>query len=463
MDKLQKEQIFKAIDLIAEQNLLTKEETKKVITDSVEKAFHSKYDPDAELEVIIDEKNKKFELYNNTKMVVDDSEFNPEYNAIEIKLSDAKKIKKGVAAGDFVREEVNFAAYSKQIARQIRQMFTQSIREKKKEAVYAKHKGLKGEMIEAIATTVTPSHAIFQLDDGAAAFMPAQLRNPNIQLKVGERVKVYVEDILEDSKDAQIIVSNGSKELIKRILEEEVPEISSGLVEIMSISRQPGVRSKVAVKSNQDNIDPVGTIIGAQGVRISAILKRLEGEKIDVIPYSPDINIFIANALSPAKVAAVIDKEDSEGQVIEKTKIAIVPNNQQTLAIGKRGSNVRLAVELVSSRIDVVSIDQAKEQGLSYELNVGLTQEDIEKIEQGIKVGGFRRRQDRSEPNIASSEFEDSIKMFNDSILEEETTTEDINVDEDLFSEDELKKMEADFEFDEELQNFENELEEDEE
>jgi len=280
--KLNEEQFFEAIEQIAVQNLLDVSEIIQIIKESVIKSFHSKFDPDAELEFILDPESKKIELINKTKYVID-GEVDADYRAIEIPLKAAKKINKDAKDGDVISETVDFATYSKQIAGQIRQLITQNVREKNKAAIFAKHKGLKGEMVSAIVTSSADSHAILQLDDGTPAFMPSKLKNPKIKLANGERVSVYVEDVLEDAKDAQIIVSNGSKLIVKRILEEEVPEISDGTIEIMALSRLPGVRSKVAVKSNNGDIDAVGAIIGAGGTRIQAIISKLDGEKLDVI------------------------------------------------------------------------------------------------------------------------------------------------------------------------------------
>jgi len=364
--KLNEEQFFEAIEQIAVQNLLEVSEIIAIIKESVIKSFHSKFDPDAELDLTIDPEAKKIELINKTKYVID-GEVDPNYRAIEIPLKEAKKINKDAKDGDIVAELVDFASYSKQLPGQIRQLITQTVREKNKKAIFAKHKSLKGEMVSAVVTSSATTHAILQLDDGTPAFMPSKLKNPKIKLNIGERVKVFVEDVLEEAKDAQIIVSNGSKLIVKRVLEEEVPEIMDGIIEIMALSRIPGVRTKVAVKSNNSDVDAIGAIIGAGGTRIQTIIEKLDGERLDVIPYSEDKDMYIANALAPAKVIAIINKKDEEGNVVEGHKIAITPNKHQTLAIGKRGMNVKLAVELTESRVDVISIDEAREQGIEFE------------------------------------------------------------------------------------------------
>lgn len=276
-------QLFEAIAQIAKQNLLTEAETKELFENAVKKAFHTKYDPNADLELTIDPLSGKVTLINKSKYVVEDEDYTEEYRAIEIPLAEAIKIKADAQVGDEVAEEVEISVLSKPIIQSIRQMLTQSVREKKKQAIFAKHKSLVGEMITVTVATMAPAYSIFTLEDGTTAFMPAKLRNPNIKLSVGQKTQVLVEEVLEDSKDAQIVVSNGSKEVVKRVLEFEVPEVQDGTVEIVNISRQPGFRSKVAVRATNPSIDPVGAIIGAQGSRINAIVEKLQGEKIDVI------------------------------------------------------------------------------------------------------------------------------------------------------------------------------------
>lgn len=463
--KLNEEQFFEAIEQIAVQNLLDENEIIEIIKNSVIKSFHTKFDPDAELELIIDKDKKIIKLINKTKYVID-GDVEPEYRSVEISLEDAKKINPDVKDGDVVAEEVDFATYSKQIAGQIRQLITQNVREQNKKAVYIKHKSLKGEMISAVVTSSAKSHAILQLDDGTPAFMPSKLKNPKIKLKIGERVKVYVEDILEDAKDAQIIVSNGSKLIVKRILEEEIPEILDGTVEIMSLSRQPGIRSKVSVRSTNSDIDAVGAIIGAGGSRIKTIIEKLDGEKLDVIEYTTDKNLFVANALAPAKVISIVDKKDEEGNVIEGHKIAITPNKHQTLAIGKQGMNVRLAVELTETRIDVISINEAREQGIEFTWNGNVSEQEVEQIEAGIRISGQRRntRPSTKSHTIQIDSIDSDIQSFNE---EMDTLAAPIDNDELEIINDELEKIKIEEEEEEEfsaedLEGFEEDFDFDE-
>ncbi len=453
------EQFFEAIEQLATQNLLSIEEIVEIISDSVKKSFHSKFDPDADLDFTLDFDKKEIKLINNTKYVVDE-EVADEYKAVEISLKDAKKIKKTAKDGDIISDEVDFLSYSKNIAGRIKQMIVQSVREKKKAAVYSKHKGLKGEMVTAVVTSSSTTHAILVLEDQTIAFMPSKFKNPNIKLNIGERVKVYVEDVLEESKDAQIIVSNGSKEMIKRVLEVEVPEIAEGIVEIVTISRMPGIRAKVSVKTNVEGVDAVGALIGSNGTRIKAIIAKLDGEKLDIIPWIEDKNSFIASAMAPAKVIGIVDKKDADGKVIEGHKVVITPNKHQTLAIGKRGSNARLAVELTSTRLDIVSIDEAKEKGIEFEWNGNLTEAEVAIIESGERLnsrGGGQRPQRTFGSSVKLDSLDGDIQNFTEDMeaFDDEAgaaiqATEDMFADID-FSKDELDEIQEDFEFNEEL------------
>ena len=372
------EMLFEAIQALSKDNLVKLEEVKAIIEKSVFKIVHDKYDPDAELELIMNEESKEFSLVNHNKLVVNDDEFESKNGLVEIPLSRAKTLVDGVKAYDTVSDEIDFKAHP-EIIQNVRQLITQAIKERKKEAVFEKHQSLQGEMIKATVLSVTRTYVILALDDGTTAFMPEKLRNKKIHLANGQRTDVYVEEVLRESKDSQIVVSNGSPTLVKRVLEKEVPEIAEGIVEILAISRTAGLRTKIAVKSNDENVDPVGAIIGSGGSRIKSIIQELDGEKVDVILWAEDENTFIANALSPAKVISIVDK----GDVTRNQKIVITPNKHQTLAIGKFGSNAKLAVELTRTRMDIISIEDAINQNIEFSWNGNVSPEEVEAIESG--------------------------------------------------------------------------------
>ena len=464
------ENIFKAIEEIAKNNFITDGEVIEIIKNAIFKTIHTKFDPDAELELIIDPGKQIFKVVNHTKMVTEDEDFVEKHRAIEIPLAEAKKIKSDAQIGDMISEEIDIKSYSKDIAGHVRQLLTQSVRERKKEAVYAKHKSLKGEMVEVTITSVTKTFVMAILADGTTAFMPEKFRNKRIKLNIGEKAKVFVEDVLEESKDSQIIISNGSPTIIKRILEEEVPEIHEGIIEVIKIGREPGFRTKLAVKTTSEEIDPIGSIVGPGGTRINNIIERLDGEKIDIIPYSEDLNQFVMNALSPAKVIAIFDKVNENGETIPNHKVVITPNRHQTLAIGKGGLNAKLAVELTNTRVDILSIMDAEEQGIKFEWNGNVSPEEVELIESGERPiqrsRGPRgpRPHQQQQKQVNTNDIMSSVNSFNEEITQEMSLSdeafEDFEVDESMFSDDELAKFEQDFNFDSEIGDTEDEDEE---
>lgn len=415
------EMLFEAIQALSKDNLVKLEEVKAIIEKSVFKIVHDKYDPDAELELIMNEETKEFNLINHNKLVVNDDEFESKNGLVEIPLSRAKTLVDGVKAYDTVSDEIDFKAHP-EIIQNVRQLITQAIKERKKEAVFEKHQSLQGEMIKATVLSVTRTYVILALDDGTTAFMPEKLRNKKIHLANGQKTDVYVEEVLRESKDSQIVVSNGSPTLVKRVLEKEVPEISEGIVEIVAISRTAGLRTKIAVKSNDENVDPVGAIIGSGGSRIKSIIQELDGEKVDVILWAEDENTFIANALSPAKVIAIVDK----GDATRNQKIVITPNKHQTLAIGKFGSNAKLAVELTKTRMDIISNEDAINQNIEFSWNGNVSPEEVEAIESGEAPSRPAPRRNNTNNNAQSKRPAQAFDNIMDEVdtFKEEMDTE---------------------------------------
>lgn len=454
------EELYKAIELLSKDNLVTFDEVKDIIQKSVFKIVHDKYDPDAELELVSSEENKEFRLVNHSKLVVADDEFEAKNGIFEIPLSRAKEIRDDVELYTTISDEINFKEFP-EITQNVRQLITQSLKERRKEAVYEKHKSLKGEMVRATVLSVTKTYVIVALEDGTTAFMPEKLRNKKIPLSNGKITDVFVEDVLKESKDSQIVVSNGSPTLVKRVLEREVPEIADGTVEIVAISRTAGLRTKIAVKSSDENVDPVGAIIGAGGARIKAIIEGLDGEKVDVIPFSEDVNEFIANALSPAKVIAIVDKSTETSN----QKIVITPDKHQTLAIGKFGSNAKLAVELTNARLDIISISDAKEKGIEFEWNGNVDPNQVEMIEAGQVIGRPMRKPNanqaahhqQSAPAGGFDNIMDEVSSFTEEMNTEFVPVEPEKVqevdtfdstDEFDFDDLDLEKMQDNFSFD---------------
>ena len=273
----------------------------------------------------------------------------------EISLDEAKKINKSIQIGDNVEIEIvpkNFGRIAAQTAKQV---IVQKIREAEREILYNDYSDKKGEIVSGPIQKAERGIVVMDLGK-LEGVMPLKEQIPTENYNVNDKIKAYVVDVEKGEKGApQVIVSRSHPDFVRKLLEFEIPEIYEGLIEIKSVSRDPGKRSKVAVYSQDPNIDPVGSCVGQRGIRIQNVINELHGEKIDVIEWNPDISIYIAAALLPAKIMAVDSKED------EKFAQVIVPDDQLSLAIGKAGQNARLAARLTNWKIDIKSESQFRQ------------------------------------------------------------------------------------------------------
>ena len=274
----------------------------------------------------------------------------------EVTLDGAHKVDPKASLGDIVIVESTPENFGRVAAQTARQMIQQRIREAEREAQKAFFSQLVGEIVNGIVQAANPHMITLALDRKAEGKMPRSQQIPGERFRVHDRVRALLLEVKDTTRGPEIILSRGNRDFLRRLLEDEVPEIYQGLVEIRSIAREPGYRSKVAVAALQAGIDPVGACVGIRGVRIQAIVRELHDEKIDVIEWNPDPAQFIAKALSPARVTGVYLEEDSGGS---KTATVVVPEDQLSLAIGRDGQNARLAAKLTSWRIDIKSLSEA--------------------------------------------------------------------------------------------------------
>lgn len=272
--------------------------------------------------------------------------FNPER---DINLEEALKVKKDAKVGDVIEAELETQeSYGRVAAQTAKQVIIQRIREAEKDAMYEEYKEKEGEILNGIIQRIEGQNIFVDLGKATGVLFPSeQVRGENY--KIGQRLKVYLGKIESDNRGPGIILSRTHADMVRRLFELEVPEIFSGTVEIKSIAREAGSRTKIAVTAKEDGIDPIGSCVGQKGTRVQAIIDELGGEKIDIIEWNENIEKFIAAALSPAKVLAVKIKN-----VENKEVIAVVPSDQLSLAIGQKGQNVRLAAKLTTWKIDVV-------------------------------------------------------------------------------------------------------------
>jgi len=266
----------------------------------------------------------------------------------EISLAEARAIKPDVRIEDVFEEEVTPQNFGRIAAQTAKQVVLQRLREAERELVYEEFTDREGDIVTGIVQRIEPRAVIIDLGK-VEATMPPSEQVPSENYRHGQRLKVYLMEIHRTPKGPQIVVSRTHRNLVRRLFELEVPEIFNGTVEIRSIAREPGSRSKVAVAARQEGVDPVGSCVGMRGVRIQNIVNELNGEKIDVVQWNPDPAVFVASALSPAQVLGVDLRE------ADKTATVTVPDRQLSLAIGREGQNARLAARLTGWRIDIKS------------------------------------------------------------------------------------------------------------
>ena len=291
----------------------------------------------------------------------------------EISLKEAQKINPDLKEGDTVETEIVPRDFGRIAAQTAKQVIIQKLREVEREIVYNEFNERKGEIVSGLIQKA--DHNIVVMDLGKLeGVMPLKEQIPTEHYKVNDKIKGYVLDVEKGAKGApQVIVSRSHPDFVRKLLEFEIPEIYEGVIEIKSVSRDPGYRSKVAVYSPDQNIDPVGSCVGQKGVRIQNVINELNGEKIDVIEWNEDPSIYIASALLPAKILAVDIKEE------EKFAQVVVPDDQLSLAIGKSGQNARLAARLTNWKIDIKSETQFREMIIkSQERDKKETEEETE-------------------------------------------------------------------------------------
>jgi N utilization substance protein A len=350
--KAMKSEFLVAITQIAAEKNLPKE----VVLQAVETALASAYKKDSEatgnIVVRIDRDSGNVHVYAQKSVVeaVEDPR-------VDIALEEGRRLKPDVELGEIMEFEVTPANAGRIAAQTAKQVVLQRLREAEREMVYEEFSNREGDIVSGLIQRVDARHVIVDLGKTEGILPPTeQVRAEHY--RPGQRMKFYLVEVHRSNRGPQLILSRTHKNLLKRLFELEVPEIYKGVVEIRSIAREPGYRSKVAVAAQQEGVDPVGSCVGLRGIRIQNIVNELNGERIDVVQWDPNPARFVANALSPAQVAGVSTSEE------DNTASVIVPDRQLSLAIGKEGQNARLAAKLTGWRIDIRSESAVQEAGL---------------------------------------------------------------------------------------------------
>jgi N utilization substance protein A len=271
--------------------------------------------------------------------------------SLEISLEEARQIDPETELNDVMEIEVTPEDFGRIAAQTVKQVMVQGIREVERELVYNEYIDQVGEVVPGIVQRSERGNVMIHVGK-TEAVLPRSEQMPGDDYRFGDRLEVYILKVEETGRSPQVIVSRSHPNLLRRLFEREVPEVHDGIVEIVSLAREAGVRSKVAVASRDDNVDPVGACVGHRGSRVQAVTNELANEKIDIIRYSEDPKQHIAEALSPAKIARVILSDDMTAATV------VVPDDQQSLAIGRAGQNVRLAARLTGLKLDIRSETQ---------------------------------------------------------------------------------------------------------
>ena len=404
--------LFEACEELERERGISKEVLIASLCDAMVAAYkkHMRVKEAANIEAILDEQTGEIGVFR-TKLVVEDA--NVEDADEQISLSDAKEIDEDVEVGDEVKIEVTPEQFGRIAAQSAKQVITQRIREAERNLVLQEFMEKKGTLTTGIIQRVENRNVIVNIGK-TDAIMPQKEQIPGEYYKPGNRIRVFVLNVKETTKLPQVIVSHAHAEIVRELFELEVPEIEDGIVEIKSISREAGYRTKIAVWSNDPEVDSVGACIGPRGSRIQTIVSELKNEKIDIVRYSEDPVEYIVNALSPSRVVSVDILADDE---YSHEAMVVVPDDQLSLAIGREGQNVRLAHKLTGWKIDIKSVSQmerAEAQNINNYVEEESEEEDYEENDE-------LQQEIEEEMNQQAVDEDD----FQDDAAEEETSEEE--------------------------------------
>lgn len=349
-------QLFDAIDYLAKEKGIDKQILMEALEAALISAYKKNFKSATNVRVELNEDTGKMAVYSR-KNIVDEVE-DPQQ---EIPIQEAKEINPNYELDDVVEVEVTPKDFGRIAAQAAKQVVTQRVREAERGVIFSEYSDREDDVMTGIIQRKDPRYVYVHLGK-VEAKLPEAEQMPTEEYHVHDRIKVYVTKVENTSKGPQIYISRSHPGLLKRLFEMEVPEIYDGIVEIKSVAREAGDRSKISVHAPDPDIDPVGSCVGQKGQRVQAIVNELKGEKIDIVQWSEDPVVYVSNALSPSKVLTVLVNEE------EKSTTVVVPDYQLSLAIGKRGQNARLAAKLTGWKIDIKSETDAREEGLLDEV-----------------------------------------------------------------------------------------------
>jgi transcription termination/antitermination protein NusA len=342
--------LLQVADAVARDKGIDRDEVLQAMEQAIQKAGRSKYGQEYDIRSEIDRKSGQIRLLR-FREVADPIE----NEATQIPLSEARRFNPDAELGDFITDPLPPIDFGRIAAQTAKQVIVQKVRDAERARQFKEFKDRVGEIVNGLAKRVEFGNVVVDLGRAEAILRRDELL-PRESFRQGERVRAYIYDVRQEARGPQIFLSRTHPQFMAKLFAQEVPEIYDGIIEIRAVARDPGSRAKIAVLSNDSGIDPVGACVGMRGSRVQAVVAELQGEKIDIIPWSSDPATFVVNALAPAEVAKVV--MDEEQRRIE----VVVPDDQLSLAIGRRGQNVRLASQLTGWDIDILTEAEESER-----------------------------------------------------------------------------------------------------
>src|SRR5690625_2321420 len=348
-------ELFQAIRFLEKEKGIDQEVLLEALEAALISAYKKNFKATGNVTVHFDEEKGTMKVFER-KTIVDDV-LDPQQ---EIDITEAREVNPNYELDDVIKTEVTQKNFGRIAAQAAKQVVTQRVREAERGVIYNEYVDREEDVMTGIIQRIDPNFVYIDLGKIEAKLAKSE-QIPTEEYHVHDRIKVFVTKVENTNKGPQIYISRSHPGLLKRLFEMEVPEIYDGIVEIKSISREPGDRSKISVYAHDQEIDPVGSCVGPRGQRVQAVVDELNGEKIDIVKWSEDPVVYVSNALSPSKVIKVVVDEENQATTV------VVPDFQLSLAIGKRGQNARLAAKLTGWKIDIKSETVAKEEGILME------------------------------------------------------------------------------------------------
>jgi N utilization substance protein A len=402
-------ELLQIADAVAREKMIDPDLVIQAMEESMAKAAKSKYGAELDIRAYIDRKTGDLEM-TRVREVVEEVE----NHFVEMTVEEAKAHKDDPEVGDMIIDKLPPMDFGRIAAQSAKQVILQKVREAERERQYEEFKDREGTIINGLVKRVEYGNVIVDVGRGEAILRRDQLINREL-FRNGDRIRAYIKEVRSEMRGPQIFLSRTAPEFMAELFKMEVPEIYDGVIEIKAVARDPGSRAKIGVISFDNSIDPVGACVGMRGRRVQAVVNELQGEKIDIIPWNEDMPTFLVNALQPAEVSKVVLDEEAD-----RIEVVVVPDEQLSLAIGRRGQNVRLASQLTGLDIDIMTeAEESERRQKEFELRSKLFMDTMnvdEVVAQLLVSEGFTRLEE-----VAYVELEEiaSIEGFDDETAEE--------------------------------------------